>query len=84
MQLLEAAEAKASYGLAVNYKALEALTEALMERESLTGEQVSSLLQEHGVKSFPDPFIDGFGWDSDGNLNYPGKPAQQVGPPPTP
>jgi len=32
LELLEAAEAKASYGLAINWKALEALTQALLDR----------------------------------------------------
>lgn len=32
LELLEAAEAKAMYGLAINWKPLQALTEALLER----------------------------------------------------
>ena len=35
VELLEAAEAKATYGLAINWKALQALTEALLERGTL-------------------------------------------------
>jgi hypothetical protein len=32
LELLEAAEAKAMYGLAINWKPLQALTEALLDR----------------------------------------------------
>lgn len=36
VELLDAAEAKAMYGLAINWKPLEALTQALLDRGSLT------------------------------------------------
>ena len=39
-QLIEGAEAKAYYGLAVNYKALQALVQRLLARETLSGEEV--------------------------------------------
>ena len=48
MQLVEAAEAKAYYGLASNYTALAALAETLMAKESLTGEELSELLEAQG------------------------------------
>ena len=45
---MEAAEAKAYYGLATNYAALAALANTLMERESLTGDELRGLLEQHG------------------------------------
>lgn len=47
-QLVEAAEAKAYYGLAVNYRALTALAKELMEKESMTGAEVRELLEREG------------------------------------
>lgn len=40
VQLVEGAEAKAYYGLAVNYRALEALVERLLVKETLSGNEV--------------------------------------------
>ena len=37
---MEGAQAKALYGLTINYKALAALVETLLERDTLTGDQV--------------------------------------------
>ena len=48
-QLVEAAEAKAYYGLASNYDALLAVADALYERESLTGPELRALLDQHGA-----------------------------------
>lgn len=42
LELLEAAEAKASYGLAINWKPLEALTQALLDRGVLQVSWVSA------------------------------------------
>ena len=39
-QLVEGAEAKAYYGLAVNYRALEALVDRLLVKETLSGNEV--------------------------------------------
>lgn len=47
-QLVEAAEAKAYYGLAVNYRALTALAKELMEQESMTGAEVRAVLEREG------------------------------------
>lgn len=47
-QLVEAAEAKAYYGLASNYRALEALVNTLLTRDNLTGEEVRQVLEEAG------------------------------------
>ncbi len=44
VELLEAADAKAAYGLAINWGPLQALTEALLERGTL---QVRMLLMTH-------------------------------------
>ncbi len=40
IELLEAAEAKAYYGMAINWKPLEALSKALLERGVLQGKEV--------------------------------------------
>ena len=71
---MEGAEAKASFGLAVNYKALEALVEALVSKETLTGKEVQDILEANDVVRYPDPFVDGFGWDNEGSLFFPGSP----------
>lgn len=47
-QLLDAAEAKAYYGLAKNYAALEALVEALIQQETLSGEELAAVLEKVG------------------------------------
>ena len=41
VELLEAGEAKAYYGLAINWKPLQALVEALLDRGVLQGREVS-------------------------------------------
>jgi cell division protease FtsH len=46
LELLEAAEAKAMYGLAINWKPLQALTEALLDR---------GVLQASGGRLTPPP-----------------------------
>jgi hypothetical protein len=74
-QLLDGAESKAYYGLAMNYGALEAVVEALLERETLTGQELGQILEEAGVKKFDTPFVEGFGWGDDGRLIYPGAPV---------
>ena len=73
MQLLEAAEAKASFGLALNYKPLEALVNRLVEKETLNGDEVREVLEENKVVYFPDPFLEGFGYDEDGYVSYPNR-----------
>jgi cell division protease FtsH len=81
-ELLEGAEAKAYYGLASNYKALQALVEQLLEDATLSGDQVQQVLQENGVTPFPDPFVEGFKWDKNGRLLYPGaEESEQDGQP---
>ncbi|KAI7835886.1 hypothetical protein COHA_010231 [Chlorella ohadii] len=72
-ELVEAAEAKAYYGLATNYNALTALAKELMEQESMTGAEVRALLEREGVKRFDDTDTEGYGWNKDGGLNWPGK-----------
>lgn len=82
IELLEAAEAKAYYGLAVNWAALQALTEELMDRSVLTGKEAATILERNGVIRFPDPFIRGFGWDAHGDLIYPFRPTNRQQLPP--
>ena len=75
VQLVEAAEAKAIYGLSLNYKCLQALTERLMQDEVVNGAVVDAIWKENGLVSFPDPFTNGFQWDEKtGQLRYPGMP----------
>ncbi|KAG1666581.1 hypothetical protein FOA52_000548 [Chlamydomonas sp. UWO 241] len=78
LELLEAAEAKAYYGLAINWVPLQALVDALMERGVMQGNEVSAVLEGTGVIHFPDAFTDGFGWEADGSLLYPHKPAKEA------
>ena len=76
MQLIEGAEAKAFYGLALNYKPLQALVERLLVKETLSGKEVAETLEGAGVHHFPDPYVEGFLWGDDGGLRYPGMPTQ--------
>ncbi len=76
LQLIEGAEVKALYGLTLNYKPLEALVERLLRDTTLSGEQVADLLNDAGVIPFPDPFVEGFKWDDNGRLVYPGMPDE--------
>lgn len=75
VQLMEAAEAKASYGIVSNWKPLQKIIESLMENEVLTGEQVHEILAENGALHYPDPFVEGFGYAADNAIIYPGSKA---------
>ncbi len=77
-QLIQAAEAKAYYGLAVNYKALEALVRVLTEDSSISGTSLSTLMEDNSIQSFPDEFTEGFSFDDNGILQYPGAPGTEV------
>ena len=72
LQLVEGAQAKALYGLTLNYKPLHALVDRLLRDSTLTGEQVAEVLDGEGLVPFPDPFVEGFAWDEEGRLIYPG------------
>ncbi|KAL6745073.1 P-loop containing nucleoside triphosphate hydrolase protein, partial [Haematococcus lacustris] len=78
LEVLESAEAKAYYGLATNWKGLQALTNALLDQGVLQGREVGHILEKSGVIHFTDPLIAGFGWDADGDLIYPLKPEKAV------
>lgn len=75
-ELIEGAQAKALYGLTLNYKALHALVDRLLRDSTLTGEQVAQVLKGAGLVPFPDPFVEGFAWDAQGRLVYPGMEDQ--------
>ncbi|WIA15942.1 hypothetical protein OEZ85_012685 [Tetradesmus obliquus] len=77
LELLEAAEAKAAYGLAINWKPLQALVDTLLQRGVLQGKEVAHILETNGVIHFPDPYTVGFGWEDDGSLLYPFKPRPE-------
>ena len=76
LQLVDGAEAKACYGLAVNWGPLQALVERLLVKETLPGKEVAETLEAAGVIRFPDPFVEGFGWAQGGGLVYPGMPSE--------
>jgi cell division protease FtsH len=78
IDLLEAAEAKAYYCLAVNWPALRALSDALLENGTLDGRSVGRVLEAAGVVRFPDPYLSGFGWGAEGQLLYPFRPRDEV------
>jgi cell division protease FtsH len=78
VDLLEAAEAKAYYCLAVNWPALRALSDALLESGTLDGRSVERVLEGAGVVRFPDPYLAGFGWGAEGQLLYPFRPTDEV------
>ena len=44
MQLLDGAEAKAYWGLALNYKPLQALVDVLVAEETINGERLSEVM----------------------------------------
>lgn len=75
-QLIDGAEAKAFYGLALNYAPLQALVERLLVKETLSGTEVTEVLEGAGVIPFPDPYVEGFQWSPEGGLVYPGMPTQ--------
>ena len=66
------AQAKAIYGLTLNYKQFEILVQRLLDERTLEREQLQAFMEETGVIRFPDPFTDGFRWDDNGHLVYPG------------
>jgi hypothetical protein len=72
VQLVEGAEAKAAFGLVQNWESLKAVTQALMENESITGDRLREIMEENDAQGFPDPFVSGFGWDEEGEVIYPG------------
>lgn len=76
VQLVEGAQAKALYGLALNYKPLHALVDRLLRDSTLTGEEVAEVLNGAGLVPFPDPYVEGFTWDDNGRLIYPGMEEQ--------
>lgn len=78
LQLVEGAEAKALYGLTLNYKPLEALVDRLLRDTTLSGDQVAEVLNGAGLIPFPDPFVEGFKWDDNGRLIYPGMPDEVI------
>lgn len=78
VQLVEGAEAKAYYGLAVNYKPLQALVERLLVKETMSGKEVAETLEAAGVFKFPDAFVEGFAWGPNGGLVYPGMPEVPI------
>lgn len=69
---MSAAEAKASYGIVSNWKPLQKVVEHLMENETLTGDQLNDILEEHGGMFYPDPFLEGFGYNEDNQIIFPG------------
>ena len=79
VELLEGAEAKAYWALASNYAALEKLSDALYEQETLTGEEVSQIIESCSPVKFDAPYVSGFSWSEDGELVWPEKSQQENG-----
>jgi len=72
VQLVEGAEAKAAFGLVQNWESLKAVTQALMECESISGDRLREIMVQNDALVFPDPYVAGFGWDEEGEVIYPG------------
>ena len=70
--MLDAAEAKAYYGLATNFKALEALIELLIEKETIGLSDLTKVATQHNLLEFKSPYVSGYGWDANGCLLFPG------------
>jgi cell division protease FtsH len=75
--LMAAAEAKAHFILATNYRALTALADTLMASGGvLRGPDALALLAAHGAKPLATARVDGFGWDGEGVLAWPDRDAE--------
>ncbi|KDD77104.1 AAA+ ATPase [Helicosporidium sp. ATCC 50920] len=87
-EILEAAEAKAYYGLVANYEALKNLFAIFMRTDEMTGDEFRAYMQTQQVKPFASTRLEGFGWDERGSLVWPDKAAPSDGeellPPPGP
>lgn len=59
--MIEAAEAKALYGLVTNRPLLEELVERLLAVESLSGKKVAAIAKKHKIRLFSSPSVEGFG-----------------------
>lgn len=79
VELLEGAEAKAYWALASNYTALEKLSKALFDQETLTGEEVSQIIESCNPVKFDAPYVSGFSWSEDGELLWPDKHHEENG-----
>jgi len=74
-EILESAQAKAFYGLAMNWRALNALTDALMTKDTIVREELERIFEASGVRKFRDDALEGFGWDEQGRVVYPKEEA---------
>jgi cell division protease FtsH len=63
--LLAAAEAKAHYGLAVNYQSMEALSSLLDRKHSIGNREIKKLMEDNNALSLPSPYLAGFSFDSE-------------------
>lgn len=69
--LMDAAEAKAYYGLATNYKTLQTLVEHFMDSNTMSGRELQAILKETSAHHFPSPYTEGFAWDENGAIVLP-------------
>ena len=60
-ELLEAAEAKAFYGVAANFPVLKVLVDRLVKEESVSGRKLAEIMEGCNVQYFSDQFITGYG-----------------------
>jgi len=63
--LLAAAEAKAYYGLSINYQSIEALSSVLDQKRSIGSREIKKLMESNNVSYMPSPFLAGFTFDSE-------------------
>merc|ERR1712007_219608 len=58
--ILAAAEAKAYYGLSINYQSLEALSSKLDQNHSVSSKEIKKLIENNKLICFPSPYLAGF------------------------
>jgi cell division protease FtsH len=63
--LLAAAEAKAYYGLSINYRSLEALSSKLDQKHSIGSKEIKQLMDTNKSLCLPSPKNPGFAFDSE-------------------
>jgi cell division protease FtsH len=63
--LLAAAEAKAYYGISVNYQSIEALSSVLDQKHSIGSKEIKHLMEINNISYLPSPYLAGFAFDSE-------------------
>eukprot|EP00891_Asterochloris_glomerata_P002381 jgi/Astpho2/2381/Aster-05640 len=76
-ELVEGAEAKACWGLKTNWQALQAVTELLMFKGTITGKELRETLQEAGATAFSSGLLEGWSWSPEGYIAFEGSPLDE-------